>query len=49
MDAHSGFPVHYNNSKNQCECILEYEHLFHHHPGADGAKIYRENLILAHA
>ncbi len=51
MDAHSGFPVHYNNSdggkkKNekvdkpftlvQCECrMLEYEHLFRHHPGAD--------------
>ncbi len=50
MDAHSGFPVHYNNSdekKNvdklftliQCECrMLEYEHLFRHHPGADSAR-----------
>ncbi len=46
MEVHSGFPIHYNNidkkKKNldkpftlvQCE---EYEHLFRHHPGADGA------------
>ncbi len=49
MDAHSGVLVHYNNSDEkkkvdkpftfvQCECrMLEYEHLFHHHPGADSA------------
>ncbi len=49
MDAHSGFPVHYNNSDEkkqkqtvdkpfslvQSECrMLDYEHLFRHHPGA---------------
>ncbi len=38
MDTHSGFPVDYNNSDGgnkrgpftlvQCECMLEYEHLF---------------------
>ncbi len=22
----------------QCECMLEYEHLFRHHPGADGVR-----------
>ncbi len=22
----------------QSECMLEYEHLFRHHPGADGAR-----------
>ncbi len=52
MDAHSGFPVHYNNSdlkkkykvdkpftRVQCEYhMLEYEHLFRHHPGADSAR-----------
>ncbi len=45
MDAHSGFPVHYNNSDKKsgqtihCEChMLEYEHLFRHHPGADSAR-----------
>ncbi len=48
MDAHSGFPVHYNNSDRkkgvpltlvQYKChMLEYEHLFRHHPGADSAR-----------
>ncbi len=50
MDAHSGFPVHFNKSDTfsffkvdkpftlvQCECMLEYEHLIRHHPGADSA------------
>ncbi len=53
MDAHSGFPIHYNNSDeknkqkkwtnhsllfNASACMLEYEHLFRHHPGADSAR-----------
>ncbi len=51
MDAHSGLPVHYNNSDEkkkfvdkpftlvQCEFpMLDYEHLFRHHLGADSAR-----------
>ncbi len=40
MDAHSGFPrVDKPFTLVQCECrVLEYEHLFRHHPGADGAR-----------
>ncbi len=47
MNAHFGFPVHYDISDEksgqtihsvQCECMLEYKHVFRHHPGADDAR-----------
>ncbi len=50
MDAHSGYTIHYYNNSDggkkvdkpftfvQCEFMLEYEHIFCQHPGADGAR-----------